>query len=64
MRGLRLDLPVKRVVEAAMDRHLLVVPSADSVIRILPPLDISEAALDQGVERLEAAILGVAEEVA
>lgn len=64
MRGLRLDLPVKRVVEAAMDRHLLVVPSADSVIRILPPLDISEAALDQGVERLEAAILEVAEEVA
>jgi len=56
MRGVRVVPPVARVVDAALERGLLVVPSADQVIRILPPLEVSDAQLDQCVEILGAAI--------
>ncbi len=62
MRGVRLALPVKDVVKAAFERRLLVVPSADEVVRLLPPLDISTRELDLGVERLAAAVDDVAKE--
>jgi acetylornithine/N-succinyldiaminopimelate aminotransferase len=62
MRGVRLALPVKDVVKAAFERRLLVVPSADDVVRLLPPLDISTRTLDLGVERLSAAVDDVRKE--
>lgn len=60
MRGVRLDLPVADVVRAAFERRLLVVPSADSVVRLLPPLVVSDHELDLGVDRLAAAVDDVA----
>ncbi len=61
MRGVRVSAAVGDVVEAAFRRRLLVVPSADNVVRILPPLDISEHELDLCVERLRQAILATRE---
>lgn len=61
MRGVRLELPVADVVAAAERRGLLVVPSADEVLRVLPPLNCSEAELDLCVERLRLAIHDVKE---
>lgn len=61
MRGVRLELPLGDVVAAAERRGLLVVPSADEVLRILPPLNSSEDELDLCVERLRRAIQDVKE---
>tara|TARA_B100000963_G_scaffold119876_1_gene104454 strand:+ start:590 stop:1756 length:1167 start_codon:yes stop_codon:yes gene_type:complete len=44
LRGLRLgdDIAVGEVTRALRDRYLLCVPAADNVLRLLPPLTISE----------------------
>ncbi len=64
MRGVRVRPPVADVVRAAHERRLLVVPSADAVVRILPPLDTTEAELDLCVDRLRDAILAAGREAA
>jgi acetylornithine/N-succinyldiaminopimelate aminotransferase len=56
MRGVRVNVPVKDVVDEAFDRRLLVVPSADNVVRVLPPLDVPKQHLDECVHRLQAAV--------
>jgi acetylornithine/N-succinyldiaminopimelate aminotransferase len=61
MRGVRVSVPVGDVVEAAFEHRLLVVPSADNVIRILPPLDVSEHELDACVDRLHQAVVAARE---
>ncbi|MEO1952412.1 aspartate aminotransferase family protein [Thioclava sp.] len=57
--GLMLGLKCKRaptnLVAAAYDQHLLTVPAADNVLRLLPALNISEADLAEAVTRLDAA---------
>ncbi|MPQ92463.1 aspartate aminotransferase family protein [Thioclava sp. JE_KL1] len=57
--GLMLGLKCKRaptdMVAAAYDQHLLTVPAADNVLRLLPALNISEADLAEAVTRLDAA---------
>jgi acetylornithine/N-succinyldiaminopimelate aminotransferase len=44
LRGLRLaeGIAVGEVTTALRDRHLLCVPAADNVLRLLPPLTINE----------------------
>ena len=56
MRGVRVTPPVARVVRAAHEQRLLVVPSADNVVRVLPPLNATEEDLDACVDRLEKAL--------
>ena len=55
MRGLKLNLPNTEFAAAARARHLLVIPAGDNVIRLLPPLIVGEAEVDEAVARLEAA---------
>ena len=55
MRGLKLNLPNTEFAAAARARHLLVIPAGDNVVRLLPPLIICEAEVDEAVARLEAA---------
>tara|TARA_Y100000589_G_scaffold314467_1_gene336896 strand:- start:371 stop:964 length:594 start_codon:yes stop_codon:yes gene_type:complete len=64
LRGLRLaeGIAVGEVTTALRDRHLLCVPAADNVLRLLPPLTISEdelaiahSALDQYFSEVTAA---------
>jgi len=60
MQGLDLSFDAAPVVEAAAGRGLLVNRTARTVVRLLPPLTISEEELDRGVALLEAAIADVA----
>lgn len=57
--GLMLGLECKRtntdIVKAAQDAHLLTVPAADNVIRLLPPLTITEDEISEAIRRLEQA---------
>lgn len=43
------------VVQASYDSELIVIPAADNVIRLLPPLNISDDEIAQAVSRLDAA---------
>ena len=60
MRGLELDRPAAAVVDAARQHGLLVNGTARTVVRLLPPLTITEAEVDQAIERLDAALADVA----
>ena len=55
MLGLRCAVPNGDVVAAARDRHVLVIAAGDNVIRLLPPLVISEAEVAEALRRLDAA---------
>ena len=54
--GIDLDRPAAPVVEAALERGLLVNRTSETVIRLLPPYVITAAEFDQGVAILEEAI--------
>jgi predicted acetylornithine/succinylornithine family transaminase len=54
--GLQLDRDATPVVEAALRRGLLVNRTAESVIRLLPALTITESELEEGLDLLEAAL--------
>jgi acetylornithine/N-succinyldiaminopimelate aminotransferase len=47
------------VVKAGYEQHLLVVPAADNVIRILPPLTITDDEIREAVARLSKAAAGL-----
>ncbi len=55
-RGLMLGLECRvsnaDVVAAGYEENLLLVPAADNVVRLLPPLTISEDEIDEGLARL------------
>jgi acetylornithine/N-succinyldiaminopimelate aminotransferase len=51
--GLNLKIAPSEFAAAARGRHLLTIPAGDNVVRILPPLTISEAELAEGFDRLE-----------
>lgn len=53
--GLRCRAPNADVVKAGYAEGVLTVPAADNVIRILPPLTISEAEIAEAVARLDRA---------
>ncbi len=55
MRGLKLNLPNTEFTAVARARHLLVIPAGDNVVRLLPPLIVGEAEVDEAVARLDAA---------
>jgi acetylornithine/N-succinyldiaminopimelate aminotransferase len=54
--GLKLRSPAADAVKAALDEKLLVISAAENVIRILPPLIISDGELKEGIERLDRAL--------
>ncbi|GIX17564.1 MAG: acetylornithine aminotransferase [Rhodothalassiaceae bacterium] len=58
MRGLKLApaLESRAFAEAAVDDGILVAPAGDNVIRLLPPLTISDDEIDEGLARLKAAL--------
>jgi acetylornithine/N-succinyldiaminopimelate aminotransferase len=55
MQGLRLRVPNADFASAARAEKLIVIPAADNVVRILPPLIVSEDEIREGVRRLGAA---------
>jgi len=48
--------PALRAVLAAMDHGLLVIPAGETVVRFLPPLNASDADIDEAVEKFTAAL--------
>ena len=53
--GLKCRAPNAEIVKAAQGQFLLTVPAADNVIRLLPPLTITEDEISEGVTRLDSA---------
>ncbi len=61
MWGIDIDRPAAAIVEAALQRRLLINRTSDTVIRLLPPYVISEREIDEALPLLEAAIAAVVE---
>ncbi len=55
MLGLKCVVPNGDVVKAAYGEALLTVPAAENVVRIMPPLNVTEEEIDEAVRRLDAA---------
>ena len=53
--GLKCRLPNTDIVKAAQGQKLLSVPAADNVVRLLPPLTITDAEIREALARLDAA---------
>jgi acetylornithine aminotransferase/acetylornithine/N-succinyldiaminopimelate aminotransferase len=60
MWGLELTRDAAPVVPAALERRVIVNRTAETVVRLLPPLVITEAEADDAFGRLEAALASVA----
>ena len=54
-----MDRPAAPVVEAALERGLLVNRTAETVVRLLPPYVITSKEIDEGVASLAGAIAAV-----
>jgi acetylornithine/N-succinyldiaminopimelate aminotransferase len=54
IQGVRLKVPNAEFAAAAREEKIIVIPAADNVVRLVPPLVISEDELKEGVRRLEA----------
>ena len=59
MWGIDIDRPAAEVVQAALDRGLLVNRTSETVIRLLPPYIITAQEFDMGIAILEEAIAAV-----
>ena len=57
--GLELTRDAAPVVPEALARGVIVNRTAETVVRLLPPLIITEPDIDQALERLEAALVAV-----
>jgi acetylornithine/succinyldiaminopimelate/putrescine aminotransferase len=58
--GVELDRPAAPVVEAALERGLLINRTADTVLRFLPPYIVESADVDEMAMGLDAALSAVA----
>jgi acetylornithine/N-succinyldiaminopimelate aminotransferase len=47
------------VVKAGYGAHVLTVPAADNIVRLLPPLNLTDEEADEGLRRLDAAARAV-----
>ncbi len=54
--GLKLHVTNTEFVAAALKQKLVIIPAADNVVRLLPPLIISEAEIADALRRLDAAV--------
>jgi acetylornithine/N-succinyldiaminopimelate aminotransferase len=59
MLGLRCRVPNVSVVRAGHDARVLTVPGADNVVRLLPPLTLTEDEAEEGLRRIDAAAAAV-----
>ena len=64
MLGLKCRVPNTDVVSAGYANHVLTVGAADNVVRILPPLTITDEEIAEGVARLDRAAAALARDAA
>jgi len=58
MIGLKLGVPNTEFAAAAREANLLVIPAGDNVVRLIPPLIVTESDVEEAVRRLDAAANG------
>jgi acetylornithine/N-succinyldiaminopimelate aminotransferase len=64
MLGIKCRVPNTDVAAAARGEGLLVVPAGDNVVRLLPPLIVGDAEVDEAVRRLDGALAGLTRQAA
>ena len=64
MLGLKCAMPIAKVNMALRDQHLLAVPAGDNVIRLLPPLTVTDAEIGEALERIRAGAKGLTDAIA
>lgn len=55
MMGLKCRVPNTALQQAALDQHLLTIGAGDNVVRLLPPLIVTDADIAEAVDRLDRA---------
>ena len=55
MMGIKCRVPNTSLQAAAMDQHLLTIGAGDNVVRLLPPLVVTDADISEAVDRLDRA---------
>ncbi|MBY6091764.1 aspartate aminotransferase family protein [Maritimibacter alkaliphilus] len=63
MLGLKCKPAVGEVVKAGYDNLVITVPAGDNVLRLLPPLNLSEEEAAEAIKRLDAAATEVASQI-
>jgi acetylornithine/N-succinyldiaminopimelate aminotransferase len=63
MLGLKCAMPNTKVNMALRDQHLLAVPAGDNVIRLLPPLTVTDAEISEALDRIRAGAKGLADAI-
>jgi acetylornithine/succinyldiaminopimelate/putrescine aminotransferase len=58
--GVALDRPVKPLLQAARERGLLVISAGDDILRLCPPLIVSDEQIEEAVAVLAQAVEAVA----
>ena len=58
--GVRCIAPVAEVITALRDKGMLAAGAGENVLRLLPPLNVSDAEIDTAIERLDAALSALA----
>jgi acetylornithine/N-succinyldiaminopimelate aminotransferase len=56
MLGIKCLVPNSEVIAALAEGHVIAIPAGDNVVRLLPPLIVSDAEIKQGVEMIDAAL--------
>ena len=56
MQGLELNMPTKGIIDKALSEGLLITSAGDNVIRMLPPLIITKAHVDEMIDKLKKAL--------
>ncbi len=64
MMGIKCKVPNTGLQAAAMDQHLLTIGAGDNVLRLLPPLIVTDADISEAVRRLDAACRNLATKAA
>ena len=56
MLGLALDQPAKPLTQKLAEMGLLTLPTAETVVRILPPLNVKDSEVEEALEILDDAL--------
>ena len=56
MQGLEFSVPVKDIINKAMENGMIIISAGTNVLRFLPPLTITKENVDEMVEILEKSI--------
>ena len=64
MLGLKCAMPNTKVNMALRDEQLLAVPAGDNVIRLLPPLTVTDAEIREALDRIRAGARGLSDAIA